>query len=301
MNTLVAYTSSDDEEMQSTKNAGLKRHSEPPAASPSRKKRKLPPLPPSLKSPVSEDDPSKHLGRVRTQPHVEGQFASYVYVPVPLERKGGNDIGRLIMCIMKEAESLVPGLNFIVGEDGREELHISLSRPVYLRHHQRESFKGAVKSLASSHVSFSASFATFATFNNDDATRTFLALEVGAGHSRFRSLAEALTPTLRALYQKEYYAQPRFHASMAWMLLDSPLKTPSTSTPQPPSEVDALLSLMPSHVAPNFPTVPELPSILLPTLKERIGGRLHRRGIFDVTEIKVRIGKEVNAYPLGDH
>ena len=60
---------------------------------------------------------------------------------------------------MKHARGVVPSIIPIVeervvgenvdDEEGRE-LHVSLSRPVYLRHHQREDFKKAVKVIASS-------------------------------------------------------------------------------------------------------------------------------------------------------
>ena len=133
---------------------------------------------------------------------------------VSLEPNASGGFGKLVSRAVKHAKKLVPSMNPIVKElatcnseddDDQQELHVSLSRPVYLRHHQREDFKKAVNAIASSKVPlaqflryfhrtqlllipcfsrFSASFATFASFTNDEKTRVFLAMEVGAGHSQ---------------------------------------------------------------------------------------------------------------------
>jgi hypothetical protein len=87
------------------------------------------------------DDPSQHQGRIRTTPHSEGQFAAYVYVAVSLsDRLFVNEV-------LNRAKELVPTLQPIANG----ELHISLSRPTYLRHHQRDEFKRTVKAVASRH------------------------------------------------------------------------------------------------------------------------------------------------------
>ncbi|KAF8489401.1 U6 snRNA phosphodiesterase Usb1 [Gautieria morchelliformis] len=302
MDSLVAYGSSDEDEQPDKESPSPTvdtnfSHPQP--------KRSLPSLPPTLTPPVPESLPSKHQGRIRTHPHVEGQFASYVYVPVPLEHDAARRIGKVVSHAIKHAKGLVPSINAIIEEratwnsEGNErELHVSLSRPVYLRHHQREDFKKAVRSIASSNAPFPASFATFATFANDEKTRAFLALEVGAGHSEFCKLAEDLTPTLRSLYQSEYYAQPRFHASFAWALLDASPKLQSASCPEVLSDADATISTEsglfphPSH------TIREFPPSLLGSLTDELGEQLRHRGEFGVSEIKVRIGKTVVAYPL---
>lgn len=63
-------------------------------------------------------------------------------------------LGRLMSELIVDARAAVPGL-YDIGIDGEEsrerELHISLSRPIYLRAHQREDLKKAVKTLAKHH------------------------------------------------------------------------------------------------------------------------------------------------------
>lgn len=176
---------------------------------------------------------------------------------------------------------------------------------------------------------FTGSFATIAALTNDEKTRSFLCLEVGAGHNevrvfahpltflnthllpQLRKLSDDLTPTLRSIRQKEYYAYPRFHASFAWALLDNA----SASTPLDISKTSALsrgvdraLSDPPcessSHVTSldspdSFPTIPSLPDNLVPSLNDEFGKALLTTvGHFEVKELKVRIGKDIFGWRL---
>ncbi len=131
--------------------------------------RKLPSLPTYLAPDAPVDNPALHQGRVRTTPHVEGQFAAYVYIPLVVERD--SKLHKLLLRIFAAAKLAVPSLHPIgfsqsasntsnmadeaertgnTPEDNAMELHISLSRPVYLRAHQRADFKRAVKAAAKS-------------------------------------------------------------------------------------------------------------------------------------------------------
>jgi U6 snRNA phosphodiesterase len=136
----------------------------PPAAATDTKQRKrqLPALAAHLASPVPLDDPSKHQGRTRTTPHVDGQWAAYVYVPiavrgslrrvveraVDIARKGGSD---------SDSDSGTSVDVHLLGNSSDSdpnvacELHVSLTRPFFLRAHQREEMKRAVRDAAKAH------------------------------------------------------------------------------------------------------------------------------------------------------
>lgn len=171
--------------------------------------RKLPALSENLKVTVPIDDPSKHQGRVRTTPHVDGQWAAHVYVHIKLSTQ--HPLNKLLKQAFEVAKTEVPSIQEIPGavdEKGRRTLHVSLSRPIYLRAHQRDDLKRAVKGVAGSHNqsvlhhnnpllrklshfvyhSFKLSFSTFSQFTNDERTRTFLAIHVSAGHSEVGSI-----------------------------------------------------------------------------------------------------------------
>jgi len=178
---LVFYGSSDEEDADAKSEAEDREMAPPP------KKRKLPSLSSALLPAVPADNPSLHQGRVRTTPHVEGQYAAYVYIPVHLTRN--SSISKLVLRILTRAKEIAPTLHAIGISEGRDnagemnELHVSLSRPIFLRAHQRDDLKRAVKRIARSCDPFDASFATFSELENDEGTRTFVTIEIGAGHA----------------------------------------------------------------------------------------------------------------------
>jgi len=111
--------------------------------------RKLPPISSSIALPAPIDNPALHQGRIRTTPHVEGQFAAHVYVSLPLGRQ--SLLYKLVQEIYLDAKEAVPALREIWPDSNdcqRPELHISLSRPIFLRAHQREELKRSVKNIA---------------------------------------------------------------------------------------------------------------------------------------------------------
>lgn len=120
--------------------------------------KRLPDLASSLTLSVPNDNPALHQGRVRSSPHVEGQFAAYVYVPVKLTTTGS--LYSLLYEAVKHAEQLVPIIHPIAvtkdpgvaATEAETDLHISLTRPIYLRAHQREEFKIALKRVAKVHA-----------------------------------------------------------------------------------------------------------------------------------------------------
>ncbi|CDO74571.1 hypothetical protein BN946_scf184771.g7 [Trametes cinnabarina] len=289
--------------------------------SPPKKMRKLPPLPGYLLPQVQVDNPALHQGRRRTTPHVEGQFAAYVYVPLLVERR--SRLYKLLLRVFEAAKRLVPSLYPIgfsecelsskdtgsadVSEGAAVELHLSLTRPTYLRAHQRADFKKAVQDAAKATRRFSASFATFSELTNDEKTRTFLTLEVGAGHEEFKALSEHLTPILKSLRQKEFYQDPRFHASIAWALLDGaragPRQGPVDATDDGPER--ATTPTLEGRVVDSgdgFPTIPCFPRTLVPALCAEFARELveSKVGAFDAEEVRVRIGKEVSQWRLRD-
>jgi hypothetical protein len=127
---------------------------------PPAKRKKLPVLSPNLVVPIPQDDPALHQGRARSSPFVEGQWAAYVYIPVRLDVS--SRLNGVLASALQAAQSQVPSLHpigippsrqytssLLEPRRGNEELHISLSRPIYLRSHQREDLKQAVRTLAS--------------------------------------------------------------------------------------------------------------------------------------------------------
>ncbi|KAG2340148.1 hypothetical protein BDR05DRAFT_938070 [Suillus weaverae] len=313
---LVAYPGSEDEA---------------PAGAPERKKKKLPSLASSLIVPVPLDDPALHQGRVRATPHVEGQYAAYVYIPLVVHP--GTALYSLVDEVLDVTKEMVPAAHaigeivsysrhsggLVVNSSRRaRELHLSLTRLIYLRAHQREEFKQAIKLIASRQTPFQASFATFSELTNDERTRAFLSLEVGAGHNELRDLLSALSPTLQSLRQRDFYSQPRFHVSIAWALLgpDTSVNGDADTTRHPlayegviavEGTSDDDLTSDGSIGESNkefqsecFPRIPHFPSELIPTLNQRFGARVSSAHIggFGADTIVVKIGKDIFSWPF---
>ncbi|KAI0823156.1 hypothetical protein BC628DRAFT_1384934 [Trametes gibbosa] len=318
---LVDYASSDEERESPTNQSTAV---EAPAANPRppKKLKKLPALPEHLAPAAPADNPALHQGRRRTAPHVDGQFAAYVYVPLLVERR--SKLYGLLLRVFQAAKMAVPslhpiGLSSPEGEGSESpdragvELHISLTRPTYLRAHQRAEFKHAVRNAAKSTRKFSASFVTLAELTNDEHTRTFLTLEIGAGHDNLRALSDQLTPTLKAIRQKEFYEDPRFHASIAWALLHGaearPVAAQHTSEPgnslsSPPESTTTAPARDPSKCGgeDSFPTIPGFPESLVQQMRAEFARELAQVGVgtFEAEEVRVKIGKEVSRWRLQD-
>ena len=159
------------------------------------------------------DNPSLHQGRKRTRPHVEGDWPTHVYIPISLSSTRNPKLWALLKRVVADAKSRVPELHSFLNDLSDDasgtlaEIHISLSRPLFLRVHQKDEVKRVVKRIADSTAPyaapifqpypraterhtpssrFSSSFACFTTFANDEKTRSFLSVEIGAGHAEVR-------------------------------------------------------------------------------------------------------------------
>ncbi|XP_073126841.1 uncharacterized protein [Henckelia pumila] len=199
----------------------------------------LPPPPLSLLHPpnslgsfdhsVQSDQPN----RFRSFPHVEGNFALHVYIPViiPLTQR------KEMAFFLKRASRLVPQLhvvdfdiplrNLIKDEQKFEqvvlgrEFHVSLGRTVPIRVHQRDSMVGMLRQRLQSHRRYWIDFTKWVVFVNDDYTRTFLSLEVTAGGlTEIKKQIEAVNDVYRLHNLPEFYKDPRPHISIAWAVGD---------------------------------------------------------------------------------
>ncbi len=142
--TLVSYSGS---------SSSSENEEEIPPPPPPVKKRRLPALASHLVPAVPLDDPSKHQGRTRATLHVEGQWAAHVYVSLVLRGALRGIVERAVSIAKQE----VAGVHLLGGTDedpdpdsvaAVRELHVSLTRPFFLRTHQKEEMKRAVRDAA---------------------------------------------------------------------------------------------------------------------------------------------------------
>ncbi|XP_058104102.1 uncharacterized protein LOC131248070 [Magnolia sinica] len=130
--------------------------------------------------------------RVRSFPHVEGNYALHVFIPVLIPPV----IKKELILALKRVASLVPSLHAVdvdiplsdmCKDDGLleqflgREFHISLGRTVPIRVHQIGSVVTMLRQKLQSQNRNWIDFSKWEVFVNDDQTRSFLSMEVTAG------------------------------------------------------------------------------------------------------------------------
>ncbi|KAI9698487.1 MAG: poly(U)-specific 3'-to-5' RNA exonuclease [Candelina mexicana] len=149
----------------------------------------LPPLPAAFHdlyastSRVStRDDPSLHGGRKRVVPHVEGNWATHVYLewyPTATESDHLSSLISTLQDSSSEEESQFQSL--LTSDLGAQlPLHISLSRPIVLQTEQRQTFTEQLQEqIRKSGVRlFEISFTGIEWVSNYESTRWFLVLRL---------------------------------------------------------------------------------------------------------------------------
>ncbi|GAA5844300.1 hypothetical protein JCM9279_001760 [Rhodotorula babjevae] len=258
------------------------------SSEPVRKKRKLPALDASFDEPArSTDSPDLHQGRKRAVPHQRGLWAAHVF----LELEPSAGLSKVLKKATADAAAAAPADSIVhsllsppavdnsssaasstvdpVDHSSSTALHLSLSRPLMLQTNQREELRAAVAKVAAASSGFDARYASFGVLENDDKSRRFLGVEIGHGYDQLLALVRKLDAELERLRLPTYYADPRFHTSLAW----------STSTSL--SSRDAPFS-----------------TSLLDDLEARLGKKLRLEGEVFAGELCVKIGKETARHRL---
>ena len=183
------------------------------------KRSRLPPpavSPPTLsRSPPSAPSHSvtaAHQGRVRSFPHVEGNWATHVFIPIPASAS-------LLQLLAECGSELQPaGLPFTPLPASA--LHLSLSRTVVLRFHQIQPFTSALTSSLSSVLPLPAplllSLASLRFYTNDQRTRSFCSLAVQGGEASVLQLIRRVDGVMREFGLEVYYERPSLHVTCGW-------------------------------------------------------------------------------------
>lgn len=209
---------------------------QPPSASTSLAP--LPPPPISLLQPPNsfvplDSLPSSQVNRVRSFPHIEGNYALHVYIPVYIPsatRKGLASFLKKVTAIVPTLHAVdvdVPLSGLLKDEAllekvvlGRE-FHISLGRTVPLRVHQINSVVSMLRQRLQFQRRYLIDFNKWEIFVNDDSTRTFISLEVvEGGLAQIRKQIQAVDEVYKLHNLPEFYKDSRPHISITWALGD---------------------------------------------------------------------------------
>ncbi|XP_023549871.1 U6 snRNA phosphodiesterase [Cucurbita pepo subsp. pepo] len=197
----------------------------------------LPPPPLSLldfpnSTSALDDLPIGQAARVRSFPHVQGNYAVHLYIPVYIPTNARKEVA----LFLKKLSKLVPALHLvdidipldILCKDDHKleqalarEFHISLSRTVPIRVHQIDSIVTMLRQKLQSQRRYWIDFSKWETFVNDDLSRTFLSMEIIAGGlMEIRKHIQVVNEVYKLHNLPEFYKEGRPHISLAWALGD---------------------------------------------------------------------------------
>ncbi|GAB1605353.1 U6 snRNA phosphodiesterase-like, partial [Argonauta hians] len=179
----------------------------------SKRQRELLPLPDGIKNMFQDkeisvsDDPDLHEGRIRSFPHLAGNWATHVYINV--ERS--DDFVELQTLLLSQLESLVELKPFF-------DLHISLSKTVSIRHHWIQPLTDSLSAAFLDANRTSCVFCGVKLYRNEEKTRSFLALQVTSG--TLRHYISCVDRAFKDFNLPPFYSDPSFHVSIGWCLGD---------------------------------------------------------------------------------
>ncbi|KAG2444955.1 hypothetical protein HXX76_001691 [Chlamydomonas incerta] len=216
----------------------------PAAAAASASASAQPPPQIQIQDPAPPLDP--YGGRVRRFPHVVGNYATVVLLPVQgLALEGPLDaLYRKLRRLLPDLEpttqqqqpaaaaaaggALAGGRGRGAGGGGREAAapcnggyHVSLSRPVPITRAQIEPLTSELsRRLAAAGSSFPLSLCGLRAFVNDEGTRSFVSAMVAAGERRVVGLVRAVDGAFAAHGLPTFYEDPLPHVSVGWLVGD---------------------------------------------------------------------------------
>ncbi|CAL1405597.1 unnamed protein product [Linum trigynum] len=238
MDALIASYGDDSSDSDSEVPLSARTDAVPASNKQSTARKKLPPPPVSLLTPpnsIGSTDffqPSQP-SRLRSFPHVEGNYAVHVYIPVHIPPASKKEVA----LFLKQLSPLVPDLHVvdadvplnILCQDEQKleqfavgrEFHVSLGRTVPIRVHQIDSVVSMLRQKLQSPRRYWIDFNKWEVFVNDDQTRTFLSIEVVTGGlAEIKKQIHSVDEVYRLHNLPQFYKDPRPHISLAWAFGD---------------------------------------------------------------------------------
>ncbi|KAL0871922.1 hypothetical protein ABMA27_004374 [Loxostege sticticalis] len=154
------------------------------------------------------DDPQEHDGRVRSFPHVRGNWATFIYVKYSGDKSVFN-LSQKILEILSAYEDSCHSC---------ENIHISLSKTVVLQYHLITPFTKCLQEAFGDTQCFHLEFLGVKVYCNEDNTRTFIALEVDYyTKKKLLKLSQKVDSVLKEFKLPLFYEDPSFHMSIIWL------------------------------------------------------------------------------------
>lgn len=150
------------------------------------------------------DFPHQHNERIRSFPHERGNWASYVFIAVEptLSLQSFIDV---VCATFDESINL----------KRNNDLHVSLSKTVVVKHHWIDSISLSVQSIAHSLARFSICFGDVKVYTNEEKTRTFIGIVITAGHETLLKITRMVDNVFADFKLPSFYEDASFHISIA--------------------------------------------------------------------------------------
>ncbi|CAG8592435.1 8747_t:CDS:2 [Diversispora eburnea] len=185
------------------------------------KSKKLPPLPSEFLELYQDDERKKFKKYSTTIPspitssipqshkNIEGNWATHVYMEVVIP----DEFTELLRKIEKSVQNVILDDDIYscideINEDlpfKNSKLHISLSRPIFLKYFQIDKFWDKLRKGFEDQKKFTLSFSGIEYLVNDAKTKSFLTLEVGKGIYELKKLLEHVNKVAKEFRQQEFY------------------------------------------------------------------------------------------------
>ncbi|XP_071441844.1 U6 snRNA phosphodiesterase 1-like [Hetaerina americana] len=159
----------------------------------------------SSTSPAHVDEPKLHGGRIRSFPHERGNWSTYVFVPY-VPSLVVNSLADVLVALMESDIQL----------EKTDDLHVSVTRTVVLRHHWIDSFIESVQKSFNGFPSFSIGFGALKVFTNEEKTRTFIGFSIDIGCDKLSKITQEMDKCLADFKLPPFYSNPSFHMSIVW-------------------------------------------------------------------------------------
>ncbi|CAG9793877.1 unnamed protein product [Diatraea saccharalis] len=167
---------------------------------------------PVVTSELYLDEPESHNGRIRSFPHVRGNWASFVYIKYPKEDILQKFINKIECTINRDLKEFC---------HRQEDFHISLSKTVVLQYHLIKPFSKSLQEVFTDVEGFELEFSSVKIYCNENKTRTFIALEVDYyAKKSLLQLCQKVDLVLKEFKLPLFYENPSFHASILWFIGD---------------------------------------------------------------------------------
>jgi len=162
-------------------------------------------------TPAAKEKETDENGRIRSTPHIQGQWSTHVYLDLPSLT---SSLSSLLCTCLSIVRLSLPNTTI----HPLLEPHVSLTRPLSLSTSQIDDFALTTRKILQDYNPFSVSFNGLVVLDNDSCTTRFVAMEIGSGKEEIARLVRRMDGVCDEFRVEGYYKEPRFHVSLGWWI-----------------------------------------------------------------------------------